>query len=212
MSVGKKAGFIYIYTYMHLYESFFNKDKKKSQLDWLYIDKSIISQKKENQKRQLWNDRENILCKIGMTTKPMVSTRLLEWQNTCKNPVINLTPDRIKQLIYAYDTKTKKINSISTLLSKLELKKEKPQSRQESPLDLLTYKDGGFFIDGTSNLNLSEVENRIHRFLWEKYGKGFIYCYGCDPMGQKRHTEWFHLPIRDLSSVMRTIDAFCYSG
>lgn len=195
-----------MYTYLHLYESFFSKEARKNNLNWLYVDRSIVSTRDQDQKRQLWNDRDHILCKIGMTTKPMVSTRLLEWQNTCKNPVVNLTPDRVEHLVRTQQRGKKK--DISSLLAKLSLKKER--DRIDEALSLRTYKDGGFFVDPSSNLNLSDIENKIHKYLWDQYGKGFIYCYGCDPMGQKRHTEWFHLPITDLVNVMKTIDYFCY--
>ncbi|KAL3232632.1 hypothetical protein RNJ44_04548 [Nakaseomyces bracarensis] len=195
-----------MYTYLHLYDSFFSKEARKNNLNWLYVDKSIVSTKEKDQKRQLWNDRDHILCKIGMTTKPMVSTRLLEWQNTCKNPVINLVPERIEHLVGIQQNK--KTNDISALLQKLNFRNSKNNSSER--LSLRTYKDGGFFVDPGNNLNLSDIENKIHKYLWDQYGKGFIYCYGCDPMGHKRHTEWFHLPITDLLDVMKTIDHFCY--
>lgn len=196
-----------MYTYLHLYDSFFSKKVRKNNLNWLYVDNSIVSSNDRDQKRQLWKDRKHILCKVGMTTKPMVSTRLLEWQNTCRNPVVNLTPERVMQLQRTQQKEEKK--SISSLLGKLSIRKKKEKPMEES-FSLRTYKEGGFFVDSSRNLNLSDIEHKIHKYLWDQYGKGFIYCYGCDPMGQKKHTEWFEIPISELADIMKAVDYFCY--
>lgn len=61
-------------------------------------------------------------------------------------------------------------------------------------------------------MKLPDIESAIHKFLWKKYGKGLVYCYGCDPTGKKRHTEWFNVPVLELPSVLRLIDSYCLGG
>lgn len=91
-----KPGFIYIYTYSNLFESYISE--KTVDLKWLFIDESII--RTNGKKKRQWVDRDFILCKIGMTTRKTVDSRLLEWQTTCKHPVINLTPEKVDKLYH----------------------------------------------------------------------------------------------------------------
>ncbi|CAI4053501.1 hypothetical protein SKDZ_16G2330 [Saccharomyces kudriavzevii ZP591] len=162
-----------------------------------------------------------------MTRRETVDLRLLEWQNTCKHPIINLTPEKVNKLYQLKlkstnkNTRSNKVLSIS--LSNLQKKMEKlfikdknhlpkPPFLEHKVSKLYTYKDGGYFIDGKGSIRLPDIENAIHRFLWKKYGKGLVYCYGCDPSGKKRHTEWFNVPVLELPSVLGIIDSFCHEG
>lgn len=209
-----KPGFIYIYTYSNLFESYISE--KTVDLKWLFIDESII--RTNGKKKRQWVDRDFILCKIGMTTRKTVDSRLLEWQTTCKHPVINLTPEKVDKLYHLkLKSESKNISSnrllpisLSSLQKKMEklFIKDKSHSHKPSLPDpkvptLRTYKDGGFFISGKGSMKLPDIESAIHKFLWKKYGKGLVYCYGCDPTGKKRHTEWFNVPVLELPSVLR---------
>lgn len=178
-------------------------------------------------KKKQWADNDFILCKIGMTRRKTVDSRLLEWQNTCKHPIINLTPEKVDKL-YQLKMKSKTKNerpkkglhiSLSNLQKKMEklfiddkYDSPKPNYAKVESSSLHTYKDGGYFIDGKGLMKLSDIESAIHRLLWKKYGKGLVYCYGCDPTGKKRHTEWFNVPVLELPSVLMIIDSFCRRG
>ncbi|CAI4036838.1 hypothetical protein SMKI_16G1360 [Saccharomyces mikatae IFO 1815] len=159
-----------------------------------------------------------------MTRRKTVDSRLSEWQNTCKHPIINLTPEKVDKL-YQLKMKCKNKNirsnkhlpiTLSSLQKKMEklFIKDKGNSRissfsEHKVSSLCTYKNGGYFIDGKCSMKLPDIESAIHRFMWKKYGKGLIYCYGCDPTGKKRHTEWFKVPVLELPSVLRIIDSYC---
>ncbi|CCD23344.1 uncharacterized protein NDAI_0B03090 [Naumovozyma dairenensis CBS 421] len=179
--------------------------------------------KKTHREQKSWNSPDTILVKIGMTTKKNVALRLQEWEKTCQHPVINLSPERVRNLLSGReefmnndksDVKTltkwmKKLSLHKKDSKKVKISAEGPIKRQ--PEILQTYKYGGFFHDGTGHTSLQEIENSIHRLLWKQYGKGLVYCYGCDPTGQRRHTEWFNIPIQKLPYVLHTIDSFCLS-
>lgn len=168
-------------------------------VDWLYLDDSILSSRG---RRRHWSSNDQILCKIGMTTRSSVTTRLLEWQNTCKHPVVNLTPERVHLLRDSNrDSKT-----LSRLLGKLSLKGSKPQ---QSGSKLQTYQNGGFYADGKGPRTLPTIENVIHKQLWKRYGQGLIWCYGCDPEGHTKHREWFRIPIKELPLLLTYIDGIC---
>lgn len=196
-----KAGFIYIYTYRYMYDSLLSRNV--ADLDWLYVDDSILI---PDGKRHHWSSNDLVLCKIGMTTRSSVSTRLLEWQNTCKHPVINLTPERVHLLCNF----SKKRHKLVTMFSKLSLKEHEEQ-KTTSVCQLRTYRDGGFFADGKGRQTLAAIENDIHKWLWKRYGQGLIYCYGCDPKGHTRHKEWFRIPRKKLPSILQYIDLLCGS-
>ena len=168
-------------------------------IDWLYLDESLLSTRG---KRRHWSSNNQILCKIGMTTRSSVDTRLLEWQNTCKHPVINLTPERI-HLLYESGRNSR---TLTKILSKLSLNGSKV--RPSNP-KLQTYNNGGFYTNGKGPKTLAMIENTIHRQLWQRYGQGLIWCYGCDPEGHTRHKEWFRVPIKDLPLLARYIDRVC---
>lgn len=170
---------------------------QRRELPWLLIDDSILGPKTAVSRRT-WDSHDHILCKIGMTTKSHVSARLVEWENTCKHPVVNLTPERVQEL-QRTDTDT-----LSRLLSRLSI-----SHKQKKPLNLSTYREGGFWVTATGSHSLPAVENAIHRHLWARLGQGLIYCHGCDPNGLKRHKEWFKVPIAQLPWLLHTVDAFC---
>lgn len=179
-------------------------DGKLTNLNWLFIDESVVSPK--TRKKQKWFSDRHILCKIGFTTKASVSTRLLEWQNTCKHPVLNLTPDKVELL-----RKRPNSNRLSKMLQALSITegRNKKETQSSPVLNLRTYVNGGFYTDGKGPESLQMIENAIHKMLWRKYGQGLIYCYGCDPAGNKRHKEWFNVMISDLPWLLKTIDSFC---
>ncbi|EGA56587.1 YPL034W-like protein [Saccharomyces cerevisiae FostersB] len=62
-----------------------------------------------------------------MTTRKTVDSRLLEWQTTCKHPVINLTPEKVDKLYHLkLKSESKNISSNRLLpisLSSLQKKK-----------------------------------------------------------------------------------------
>lgn len=171
----------------------------RSKLPWLLIDDSVLSP--TTTARRPWDSRSHILCKVGMTTKSKVSTRLLEWENSCKHPVLNLTPDRVATLC-----SSRAGTGLSRLLAKLSL-----GARRAAPsaASLETYQDGGFRV---GSAQLAATEQAIHRHLWQRYGQGLIYCHGCDPTGKKRHREWFRVPVHDLPWLLSTLDRFCQMG
>lgn len=194
----KKPGFIYIYTYEHMYNSFIEKNPSKR--DFIRIDNSIISP--SDNKNVKWDDDTLILCKIGMTTKSEVNARLLEWRKTCKHPITNLTPDKVHSLM-------KKKKSLTRMFQKLSLKSKKDIDDDSSP-QFYSYNKGGFYSNGKGPRTLLEIENTIHKLLWNTYGQGLVYCYGCDPKnGEKRHREWFCVPKNDLLKIMKYIDNLC---
>lgn len=215
----KKAGFIYIYTYQAMYDAYAATNVKR--MDWLYLDESIVSEKKNNLEQ--WHDDANILCKIGMTTNT-VSRRLSEWQNTCKHPVINLTPERINTLL-SYRRQQQEmahklsIKNLSNIFKKMSLSSKNKQatvtglsSEDNRVPKYHTYRDGGFYNNDKGRYNLRTIENSIHRELWNQYGRALTYCYGCDETGYKRHLEWFRIPVRDLPDVLRKIDSMCLTN
>lgn len=194
-----KPGFIYIYTYKLLYQSIIENDQKK--VKWLTIDNSIIQQ---NDTKSItnakWKNNGYILCKIGMTTKKNVEMRLQEWKAQCTHDIINLTPENVSMLI-----NHKK--SLSSLFKKLSIKKT--TEKKLTVPSLYTYQDGGFYYNGSDRkMSLLEIENSLHQLFWRKYGKGLVYCEGCN---HHRHLEWFHIPINDLPSILSTIDSFVLS-
>lgn len=168
-------------------------------MDWLYLDESMLNTRG---KRRHWSSNDQILCKIGMTTRSNVDTRLLEWQNTCKHPIINLTPERIHFLCES----RRNSNSLTKLFDKLSLNKSKIQ---QSNSKLQTYTNGGFYTVYKGPKTLAAIENSIHRQLWQRYGQGLIWCYGCDPEGHTRHKEWFRIPIGELPLLIKYIDRVC---
>lgn len=194
-----KPGFIYVYTYRHMYDSLLARNV--ADLNWLYVDDSILH---SNGKRHHWSSNDSILCKIGMTTRSCVSTRLLEWQNSCKHPIVNLTPERVHSLC----NQRKKSEKLTNMFSRLTLSQSKDPNQSFMP-QLRTYRNGGFFADGEGMQTLAAIENRIHKRLWQRYGQGLIYCYGCDPEGNTRHKEWFRVPKKELPTIFRYIDSLC---
>lgn len=194
-----KPGYIYIYTYRHLYDSLI--DGKSNPLEWLFIDDSVLTP--TSVKKRQWDSKTHILCKIGMTTKSSVTTRLLEWQNTCKHPVVNLTPDKVYSLCYKESAKSK----LSQMFRKLSINANK-ENNPES-INLHTYRDGGFWVNGKGSQTLPVIENAIHKHLWRKLGQGLVYCHGCDPSGKRRHREWFKVAVKELPWLLQTVDSFC---
>ncbi|EDO18472.1 hypothetical protein Kpol_1032p66 [Vanderwaltozyma polyspora DSM 70294] len=219
-----------MYTYKEMYEVMLESENHNdSKLQWLFIDESKISKGKELEN---WSNNRNILCKIGMTTNK-VPIRLNAWERSCKHEVINLTPENIQTLL-AKQTKLMlqakpkptvknstwpiSMKQMISLFTKMKLKDSKPQQQMRIqspsppiPPNLITYKDGGFFHDSKKGTKtLREVEANIHNILWAKYGKALTNCFGCDPNGNKHHTEWFCVPISELPNVLKTIDSICH--
>ncbi|CCC68662.1 hypothetical protein NCAS_0B05780 [Naumovozyma castellii] len=193
-----------------MYEAYLEGDLRKLQT-WLYQDNSIII-KEGARKKEIWKAPDTILIKIGMTRKTDVKVRFKEWMVSCHHEIIGLTPENMEMLLKEHHIGFKKkdnVNTITHLFKKLSLKKaSRAHGKQKVSIriqDLYTYKNGGFFTDGNGKLSLEEIENLIHRILWKKYGKGIIYCSGCN----HTHTEWFKIPIKDLPFVIQTIDSLC---
>lgn len=181
-----------------MYDSILEGGRRgRLELPWLLVDDSIVSPAAAAA-RQPWNSRSHILCKIGMTTNSSVSARLLQWENACKHPVVNLTPETVAPLLNRDTT-------LARLLSKLTISRNTPSHELIVP----SYRDGGFFVAARGSLSLPMVENAIHRYLWARLGQGLVYCYGCDPNGLKRHKEWFRVPVSELPWLFRTVDSFC---
>lgn len=208
-----KPGFIYIYTYKLLYESYAQSSKTK--LDWLKLDYSIIQKQNHGSKQSLkeWSSKDHILCKIGMTTKPCVSIRLAEWRGSCKHEIIGLTPKLIEKL-YNSTNRDNEISRLTKFFNKLSISKKKPGRSQlpQVPLELKNFYDGGFYYRPSGKISLSDLEAMTHRILWKRYGQGLLYCYGCSAEkhgNPVRHKEWFMVPVTDLPHVMETIDALC---
>ncbi|CCE64038.1 hypothetical protein TPHA_0G02020 [Tetrapisispora phaffii CBS 4417] len=225
----KKTGYIYMYTYERFYNSYVNKDL--NDIDWLYVDESVINNGKTS-KLSNWEDNSKILCKIGMTTTS-VEKRLSEWRNVCKHDILNLSPERIGNLQSCYVNKTKKIKNdgskksikkLADIFSALSIKNNKNSSKEDvisnktnqmiplTNFPFKSYRNGGFYSNGQGNSTVYEIESTIHKYLWKRHGKAKVYCYGCDPNGKKYHTEWFNIPIDDLSHVMKVIDTLCYNN
>lgn len=122
----------------------------------------------------------------------------------------------------------------NTLENKYEnnqkIKGTHPKITQSVP-QLITYHQGGFYNDGQGKLNLLQIEDALHKLFWKKYGKGIIKCSGCyngslsdgkhkdtsinnrkkTYPNTRNHIEWFYVPIKDLPSIVMTIDNFCLS-
>ncbi|CAR30679.1 uncharacterized protein KLTH0H15796g [Lachancea thermotolerans CBS 6340] len=185
--------------------------QQQDQLKWLHMDYSIL-EKKETLPLSKWSATDQILCKVGMTRKPTVSARLLEWENTCKHPVTGLSPSSIQALAAAQQPSKPPEKSLVKLFRKLSinLKSKTPHAVSNSQqLALKCFHNGGFYVrDGNA---LEDMEARIHRLLWQRFGQGFIYCHGCrnEKDHPKRHKEWFMIPISQLPNVFKAIDAIC---
>ncbi|CUS20887.1 LAQU0S02e00628g1_1 [Lachancea quebecensis] len=185
--------------------------QKLDQLKWLRMDYSII-QKKETMPLSKWSATDQILCKVGMTRKPTVSARLIEWENTCKHPVIGLSPSSLQALSAAQQRPAFPERSLVKLFRKLSITSKAKVPRvvpyPQMPA-LRSFHNGGFYVrDGSG---LEDMERRIHRLLWQRFGQGFVYCHGCknEKGYPKRHKEWFMIPISQLPNVFKAIDAIC---
>ncbi|CAL9728371.1 hypothetical protein MOUN0_D02652 [Monosporozyma unispora] len=209
-SSSDKNGFIYIYTYKLLYDSMTN-NKIKGNLKWLKVDNSIITNG-ESTKLIKYDTKDNkgyILCKIGMTTRQNVQSRLNEWETHCHHEVVNLTPEKISPLL---QLPRQHSSSLSTLFKKLSIKDKSKTSKSVNIGKFKTYKDNAFFVSSKSKMALPEIESFLHKLFWNKYGRGIIRCSGCgDGQNSKRHMEWFNVPISELPFILHTIDNFIYT-
>ncbi|SCU89957.1 LADA_0F00804g1_1 [Lachancea dasiensis] len=145
-----------------------------------------------------------------MTRKPTVLARLLEWENSCKHPVTGLDPTKVQELCRSVRIEHRSSKSLVRLFQKLSISKHKSQAPMEHHLAQLSgFRDGGFYV--ANDRSLKDIENRIHQFLWKRYGKGLIYCYGCArSQGEpKRHNEWFLVPISQVPEIFRVVSGLC---
>lgn len=211
----RKPGYIYIYTYEKLFNSFVNGSTEE--LSWLKLDNSVLTHKNSDRRLE-WNNRNEILCKIGMTTKANVQLRLNEWEQSCSFKIVNLTMDNVNTLIRNVNRPERDANKLSKLMSKLSLKKKNNKDSHAArevrhDITLRSFKNGGYYNDARGKMTLQDIENSLHQLFWKKYGKGIIHCSGCHRTGEdyKRHIEWFLIPIMDLPTVLETIDNFCYA-
>lgn len=210
VAVPAKNGYIYVYTYQLLYDSLAT-DKGGARLDWLNVDNSIINNINNNHEKAnkvSWDkynkDSQFILCKIGMTTRLNVQSRLNEWESKCHHRIMNLTPQCVDVLV---NVNKKKHKSLSSLFKRLSLNK----SKNNTTIQLQTYHNGGFYVDiSKSKLTLQQIESALHNYLWERYGKGIIHCQGCSEnlKSTKRHVEWVYVPIKQLHYIFNYIDQF----
>lgn len=148
----------------------------------------------------------HILLKIGMTSKGTVRSRLLQWTNACKKPVVNLTPDRINELLSSLVARNPTLHALDDMNSSTKNLRGWPLQ------NLHNYQDGGFYnapVLDNSRFSLKEKEKQIHQHLWHSYGRGFFYCMECDPKGARRHSEWFQVPIIELPGIMQYINSIC---
>lgn len=196
-------------------------NKSSKNLKWLQVDNSIIlngnnnnnNNKNTSAKKLIkYDNKDNkgyILCKIGMTTRQHVQSRLNEWENHCHHQVVNLTPQNISSLIQ----NSNKSSSLLQLFQNLSIKNKSKHNNAMSMNQLLTYKNGGFFVPIKTRISLSQIESHLHRLFWNKYGKGIIRCSACSEAGKdsKRHLEWFNVPIAELPNIVHTIDAFIHA-
>ena len=211
----RRPGYIYIYTYERLFESIVTGSTKE--LTWLKLDNSVLTHQK-NDTRLEWTNTNEILCKIGMTTKANVQLRLNEWEKSCSFKIVNLTMDNVNILLRSTANLDKRSGSLSKLMSRLSLNKNSKKlhhtgNTPHKNIQLRSYKNGGYYNDGKGKMTLQDIENSLHQLFWKKYGKGIVHCSGCNQTGEayKRHIEWFLIPIKDLPNVLETIDNFCYA-
>lgn len=207
-----KAGFIYMYTYKEMYDAAITGQDRH--LQWLHMDYSIIQSQKSIPLAK-WSSRDHILCKIGMTTKLKVGLRLSEWENSCKHEVIGLDPATVSRLCRCLEVTPSKKPTLAKLFQTLTLKDiRKPKGQRKVPpvnLTLKTFVNGGFYVMPNSGLSLLDIESKIHRMLWKRYGQGLIYCQGCQNAKNepKRHKEWFMMPINHLPYILKDINSIC---
>ncbi|KAH3679987.1 hypothetical protein WICPIJ_008463 [Wickerhamomyces pijperi] len=166
-----KAGYIYMYTLQHLLGN--NPGKQ----DWLQL------KPRDSSVWKVFNPKELILIKIGMTTK-LVSQRLKEWENLCHHKLTSVDP---------YALKSKKLFGLIT----------KNAVNHKVGLRYYHRESQGFYTD----VSLSIIEKKIHQTLWKKYGKGDIVCHGCKSAadGGGIHKEWFLVPRSDLGAIFEII-------
>lgn len=202
-------GYIYIYTFKELYENAILSRKERNQISWLAIDESKLNKAKKVGITPWQHQGDEILIKIGMTTRNDVSIRLAEWRKQCKREIIPINPSRALQF-YSLDSNTRHgkksniIDKVSRLFSKLDLSggstSSKTSSTATQTLNLSTYQRNGFRCT-----HPRDVEREIHEWLWHKYGKGNVLCEAC----HKTHHEWVRVPVREMVSIMYTIEGIC---
>ncbi|KAG0669638.1 hypothetical protein C6P43_003505, partial [Kluyveromyces marxianus] len=123
--------------------------------------------------------------------------------------IIPINPSRALQF-YSLDSNTRHgkksniIDKVSRLFSKLDLSggstSSKTSSTATQTLNLSTYQRNGFRCT-----HPRDVEREIHEWLWHKYGKGNVLCEAC----HKTHHEWVRVPVREMVSIMYTIEGIC---
>ncbi|KAG7665557.1 uncharacterized protein J8A68_000959 [[Candida] subhashii] len=151
-----------------------------------------------------------ILIKIGKTTQT-VNNRILQWEKKCNHKLTNLEPLN-RHLIEKRRHDGGIISGLIRRFRRLEVRDD------EEDVQYKRYKNNGFYC----NSKLDLIESTIHKSLRKKYGKGDVYCIGCnqDPIKVKRktspfdtnynvHIEWFLIPKEDLQYVYKLIDSTC---
>lgn len=208
------SGYIYIYTYLELYQNATVNKKERAPIDWIRIDYSVINNKSssgflsnfifkpENLQRPWKHKNDYILIKIGMTTRSNVSIRIKEWESKCKHQLVLLTPALISTTNFN-KMGTRSTSAFSRIVSKLkQLSISETKIPERYPqIRASTFRNGGFACS-----NPGHVEKLIHKWLWDEFGKGRILCAAC---GGKSHTEWALVRTGDLSRVMSQIDRIC---
>ncbi|SCU78578.1 LAFA_0A07294g1_1 [Lachancea sp. 'fantastica'] len=165
------------------------------------MDYSIV-RKNESLALSKWTAQDQILLKVGMTRKTNVLARLLEWENSCKHPVTGIDLSKVNQLYRASHKRSS--SSLVRLFQKMSL-----SDRSRGTVKIRGFRDGGFYVANGRSLEL--IETQIHQLLWNRYGQGLIYCYGCNNhLNQpKRHREWFMVPLDHVPDIFRAIGAIC---
>ncbi|KAH3901197.1 uncharacterized protein SCODWIG_00954 [Saccharomycodes ludwigii] len=147
-----------------------------------------------------WNT-DKILIKIGITRQLTVEKRINQWRDSCKHDLINLTPNNIMGLVSSESSDAYHCQ-LTSRFNNLSIGNNNGESQR---LTLSNYKitSNGFIVH-QSLVPLEVLESKIHNILWDKYGKGVIYCYGCND--ERTHREWFLLPITELINTFKLID------
>lgn len=197
----KDRGYIYIYTMTN----FLTPPK-----NWLFKVKNIPNTSRF--KRDKWiefNSKKSpyILIKIGKTTQS-VNARIAQWENKCGHDLTNLEPKN-RNLV----KKEGAISGLIRMFRRLDVVDD-----DERRNEYRTYRNNGFYCGS----NLDVVESSIHKVLRHKYGKGDVYCVGCNNEPVKVndksspfdtnynvHIEWFLIPKTDLEYVYKLIDSTC---
>lgn len=204
-------GFLYLFTYLELYENSLVERNARKSVSWLLTDNSKLH-KTTNEKNEPWKHKENaILIKVGMTTRNDVRTRISEWERQCQHKVVVLTPPMVakwnkNKLSKEQSARVAQANALKKLL--LRFKKRpvnNPPTVSASAVHTAPHEYNCFAVDGFECYNPGHVEAIVHQWLWDTFGKANIICTGCN----KSHREWVLIQTHEINKLLRKIDQVC---